>query len=112
VVLKADGSRAVPALAAAHMERWALVLSAYDYDLMYRGSEEHSNADGLSKLPCQESRVAIEGEVYTVGALGEVRGAFKCIVGQRSIQMLMACRDCRARNLKLLWRVRRCWRCS
>ena len=42
---------AVPTLAAARMQRWALVLSAYDYDLMYRRSEGHSNADGLSRLP-------------------------------------------------------------
>ena len=38
---------AVPILAAARMQRWALVLSAYDYDLAYRRSEEHSNADAL-----------------------------------------------------------------
>ena len=30
---------AVPTLAAAHMQRWALVLSAYDNELMYRRSE-------------------------------------------------------------------------
>ena len=53
------------------MQRFALILSAYDYDVMYRRSEEHSNADDLSRLPCQESRVAMEGEVYTVGAVRE-----------------------------------------
>lgn len=62
---------AVPTFAAACMQRWPLVLSAYDYDLMYHRSEEHSNADGVSGLPCQESRVAMEGEVYTVGAVRE-----------------------------------------
>lgn len=62
---------AVPTLAAARMQRWALVLSAYDYDLMYRRSEEHSNTGGLSRLPCQESRVAMKVEVYNVGAVCE-----------------------------------------
>ena len=62
---------AVPTLAAARMQRCALVLSAYDYDLAYRRSEEHSNADALSRLPCQDSSVAMEGEVYTLGAVQE-----------------------------------------
>ena len=62
---------AVPTLAAARMQRLALVLSAYDYDLMYRRSEEHSNADALSRLPCRDSSVAMEGEVYTLGAVRE-----------------------------------------
>ena len=47
------------------------MLSAYDYDLVYRRSEEHSNADALSRLPCQDSRVAMEDEMYTVGAVRE-----------------------------------------
>ena len=38
---------AVPFLVAARMQRWELVLSAYDYDLAHRRSEEHSNADAL-----------------------------------------------------------------
>ena len=62
---------AVPTLAAARMQRWALVLSAYDYDLAYRRSEEHLNADALSRLPCQDSSVAMEGEVYSLGAVRE-----------------------------------------
>ena len=42
---------AAPTLAAARMQRWALVLSAYDYDLVYRRLEEHLNADALSRMP-------------------------------------------------------------
>ena len=53
------------------MQRWALVLSAYDYDIIYCKSEEHSNVDALSRLRCQDSRVAMEGEIYTVGAVRE-----------------------------------------
>ena len=29
------------------------------------------NADTLSRLPCQDSSVAMEGEVYTLGAVRE-----------------------------------------
>ena len=62
---------AVPTLAAARMQRWALVLSAYDYDREYRKSEEHLNADALSRLPHQDSSLGMEGEVYRIGAVRE-----------------------------------------
>ena len=62
---------AVPTLAAARMQRWALVLSAYDYDLEYRKSVEHLNADALSRLPHQDSGLGMEGEIYRIGAVRE-----------------------------------------
>ena len=34
---------AIPTMAAARMQRWAIVLSAYDYQIEYRRSEKHSN---------------------------------------------------------------------
>ncbi|KAL6455440.1 hypothetical protein MHYP_G00004880 [Metynnis hypsauchen] len=49
----------IPSLAASRMQRWALMLSAHTYDIKYRKSELHHNADGLSRLPlpvtCPES---------------------------------------------------------
>ena len=33
------------------MQRWALTLLAYEYELLYRPGNENSNADGLSRLP-------------------------------------------------------------
>ena len=41
----------IPALAAARMQRWSLILSAYDNKIEYRKSADHANADGLSRLP-------------------------------------------------------------
>lgn len=41
----------IPSLAANRMQRWALLLSAHQYDIKYRRSEQHCNADGLSRLP-------------------------------------------------------------
>ena len=38
-------------MAAARLQRWALLLSAYTYDIQYKPTESHSNADGLSRLP-------------------------------------------------------------
>nr|XP_021334762.1 uncharacterized protein K02A2.6-like [Danio rerio] len=37
------------------MQRWALLLSAHQYDIKYRRSEHHCNADGLSRLPLPDT---------------------------------------------------------
>ena len=47
--------KAIPALAAARLQRWAILLSAYSYDIAYKSSSNHNNADGLSRLPLPES---------------------------------------------------------
>ena len=43
--------KAIPSLAAARLQRWAILLSAYDYSIRYKCTTEHGNADGLSRLP-------------------------------------------------------------
>lgn len=40
----------VPTLAAARLQRWSLTLSAYQYEIQYKPSQQHSNADALSCL--------------------------------------------------------------
>ena len=44
-------TKPIPTLAAARMQRWALILSGYSYDIQYRSSTDNANADGLSRLP-------------------------------------------------------------
>ena len=60
---------AIPTLAAAQMQRWALVLSAYDYQIEYRKSERHSNCDALSRLPHEDYKIGSESEIYSVSAI-------------------------------------------
>ena len=38
-------------MAAARMQRWALLLSGYQYQIVYRSSGDNANADMLSRLP-------------------------------------------------------------
>ncbi|KAL6457444.1 hypothetical protein MHYP_G00344070 [Metynnis hypsauchen] len=48
-------SKAIPSMAAARMQRWALLLAAHDYTIQYREASHHGNADGLSRLPIPTS---------------------------------------------------------
>ena len=41
----------VPSMAAARLQRWALLLAGYQYDIYYRDTKSHGNADALSRLP-------------------------------------------------------------
>lgn len=43
-----------PAVAAARLQRWAVILSMYDYEIRYKKGSEMGNADGLSRLPLKE----------------------------------------------------------
>ncbi|XP_044171405.1 uncharacterized protein K02A2.6-like [Acropora millepora] len=43
--------RGIPALAASRLQRWSIQLAAYTYDIEYRASKYHGNADALSRLP-------------------------------------------------------------
>lgn len=44
-------TRAIPAMSAARLQRYALFLSGFDYTIEYRKSKDNANADGLSRLP-------------------------------------------------------------
>ena len=48
-------TKCTPPLAAARLQRWALILSAYQYDIEFKPTAQHSNADGLSRLPLPTS---------------------------------------------------------
>ena len=50
-----DSSRVIPQLASARLQRWALILSAYDYIITYHPGVKHANADSLSRLPLPHS---------------------------------------------------------
>ena len=42
-------------MAATCLQRWALQLSAHHYTIQFRPTKAHANADGLSRLPVQQS---------------------------------------------------------
>jgi len=43
-----NAKTAIPSMAAARMQPWALLLSAYQYEIEFKCGKQHANADGLS----------------------------------------------------------------
>ena len=43
--------KGIPAMTASRLQRWAILLSAYTYDIEYKPTKEHGNVDMLSRLP-------------------------------------------------------------
>ena len=43
--------KGIPCVAAAQLQRWAILLSAYTYDIEFRNTAAHGNVDALSRLP-------------------------------------------------------------
>ncbi|XP_029106250.1 uncharacterized protein K02A2.6-like [Scleropages formosus] len=62
----------IPTLAAARMQRWSLILSAYKYEIQYKRSEQHGNADALSRLPMNDDNAIRSNPVYRVSYLEEL----------------------------------------
>ena len=48
--------RGIPSLAAARFQRWALILMAHQYDIIYCKSADHANADVLSRFPVKDDK--------------------------------------------------------
>ena len=66
--------RPVPAMASSRIQRWALTLSAYSYQIKFRPGKEQGNADCLSRLPLAESPsdVPVPGDlILTMGTLAD-----------------------------------------
>ena len=51
-------------MASAWIQRWALILSSYDYEIQYRQGSQQANADGCNRLPLPVSfqKIPIPGE--------------------------------------------------
>ena len=43
--------KGIPLMAAAHLKRWAIILASYQYNIEFKLTKAHTNADGFSELP-------------------------------------------------------------
>ena len=64
--------KGIPSLAAARLQRWAVLLSSYQYDIKFKDTVAHANADGLSRLPLDNNsteELAIEASVFNISQI-------------------------------------------
>lgn len=47
--------KGIPPIAAARLQRWAVQLAAYTYNIEFKSTHDHGNADALSRLPLQST---------------------------------------------------------
>ena len=59
----------IPPMAAARLQRWALVLSAYLYTIEFKPTQQHANADRLSRLPLGDRQPPSTCSAFVVGQL-------------------------------------------
>ncbi|PIK49152.1 hypothetical protein BSL78_13986 [Apostichopus japonicus] len=59
--------RGIPVLAASRLQRWAILLAGYEYDIKYRTTKQNANADCLSRLPQQtQNKSGESNDQFTV----------------------------------------------
>lgn len=61
--------KGIPAMVAARLQRWAMIVSAYTYDIVFRPITEHANADALSRLPLGTQHAPSTASRFTIGQM-------------------------------------------
>ena len=54
----------IPPLAASRLVRWTLILANYDFDILFKQTKDHYNADMLSRLPLPQGK-----DDYSINAI-------------------------------------------
>jgi len=64
--------KGIPTVAAARLQHWAWILSACRYDIEFGPTDQHANADGLSRLPMTDSdliETSVDPTVFNISQL-------------------------------------------
>ena len=65
----------IPTLAAQRLQRWAVILQAHQYDIEYRNTFDHGNADALLRLPLPPDSndfLHIDGQLFDVSVANDL----------------------------------------
>ena len=59
-------SKGVPSMTVARLQRYALFLAGLDYDIRYKTSASHCNADSLPRLPLTDTEIDNDGKSVNI----------------------------------------------
>lgn len=65
--------KGIPLLAASRLQRWAVLLSAYDYNICYKSTTDHGNANGFSRLPLPSATPSMDTGGATSFNIGQIQ---------------------------------------
>ena len=65
--------KGIPSLAATRLQRWTILLSAYDYTIQYKSTTNHGNADGLSRLLLPSTLPDLDSQCVTTFNIAQVQ---------------------------------------
>lgn len=82
-------NKGIPISAAARIIRWALMLSAYDYEIQYKQGKLIANADGLSRLP-MPGRTDIPESLYSFNSVDNIPLNADNVVGATKKDVILA----------------------
>ena len=61
------------------MQRWALQLSAYSYDIEFKPTRQHANVDGLSRLPLSNQQPPPASCTFSIGQIMALPVTAECV---------------------------------
>lgn len=64
--------KGTPAVAAARLQRWSVLLSAYDYTIEWKQASMMAHADALSRLPLSDATGVDQGLINNFNEIGDV----------------------------------------
>jgi hypothetical protein len=63
--------RGLPVLAATRLLHYALILQSFEFDIKYRDTKNHGNADCLSRLPKKSEELDVKDDIY-INQMGQI----------------------------------------
>ncbi|UYV72010.1 K02A2.6-like [Cordylochernes scorpioides] len=62
----------IPTLSTSRLQRWAIILSAYTYDIKFKKTQDHGNADLLSRLPVESGETSRLDNIYALSYMEDL----------------------------------------